>query len=303
MFSARVTDHHRGELAVRRPPADHERSRDRQSTVVCPRMEQTRRGDPCGRPPTKRHMVARTGGEQAPPLRPFAPTPPDNNRLFPARPRPGPGFENRMEQTRRGDPCGRPSSPTNRTESCRPPANTVARTGGEQAPPLRPFAPTPPDNNRLFPARPRPGPGFENRMEQTRRGDPCGRPSSPTNRTESCRPPANTVARTGGEQAPPLRSFAPTPPDNNRLFPARPRHGPGFENRMEQTRRGDPCGRPSSPTNRTESCRPPANTVARTGGEQAAPTALRANAAGQQPIVPCTSASRPRVRKSHGTNP
>ena len=80
----------------------------------------SRRGGPCWPPffanephrivaPGQRHAITKTGGEQAPPLRPFAPTPPANVRLFPARPRPGPrGRDAYRKPNRRGGPCWPP---------------------------------------------------------------------------------------------------------------------------------------------------------------------------------------------------
>ena len=190
-------------------------------------------------------MIAKTGGEQAPPLRRFAPrcriatdcslhvrVPVLGSKL--AWNKIHKPLKCIRKSNRRGGPCWPPVSANAPPSGLSPPGQRrmIAKTGGEQAPPLRPFVPPPPDNDRLFPARPRPGPGFETRMERVpkqlkekgksnRRGDPCRtrqgarspfvahEPASDP--VPSRRSPA--IARTGGEQAPPLRRFEPTPPD------------------------------------------------------------------------------------------
>ena len=200
-----------------------------------PFFKRTNRTGSC-RLPTNATRWAKTGGEQAPPLRRFEPTPPDNDRLFPARPRPGPGFETRMEQIHKRLKCIRKSN--RRGGPCWPPVLANAPTTSVLSPPGqrhgdhedgRGTSPAP--DGASLPRRRIatdcslhvrvPSPGSELAWNKPVGAALVGRPSSPTNRTGSCRLPANAARsrRRAAEQAPPLRPFVPPPPDNDAIVP------------------------------------------------------------------------------------
>ena len=145
-----------------------------------------------------------------------------------------------------------------------------------------PFCRTAPRSRQQFPARPRPGtPGVETRMEQIRQvveretemrtvgaalvsWPPVGVANEP-HRIVSPPDQRHSDQRRRAGSAPPLRRFAPTPPDR---FADGSLHVRALRPRVHDDDRllawNKPVGaalvgRPSSRTNRTGSCRPPTN--------------------------------------------
>ena len=180
--------------------------------------------------------------------------------------------------------AGHPCWPTNYHRGSSPPGqrHTVARTGGEQAPPLRRFAPTPPDNDRLFPARPRPVPRGRNEYDNpNRRGGPCWPPVLANAPPSGCRLPANATRSRGRAGSKPRpygasRQRRRTTTDCS-LHVRVP--SPGVEmNTILQTVGAALAGRPCSPTHhhRVVTSRPTPHDHEDGRGTSPAPTALRA---------------------------
>ena len=218
-----------------------------------------------------------------------------------------------MEQTRRGGPCWPPVFANEPHRIVSPPDQTPHdHEDGRGASP----APTYPSCHRRrittgcsLHVRV-PAPGSKLAWYKPVGAALVGRPSSPTNRTGSCRLPTNaTRSRRRAGSKP--RPYGPSC-HRRRTTTGCSLHvrvpSPGFRNSAWYKPVGAALvGRPSSRTNRHRIVSPPdqdATRSRRRAGSKPRPYGcFEPTPPDNDRLIPCTSASRPRVRNSHGTNP